>query len=83
MLAYLGVGLVVGALARIFAPDRELYGRLFYFLLSIAGAFVGGFAAQGLGLSGPYEPAGFALSFVCAMLFVGVYHAVRRRLSLP
>jgi len=83
IIAWLGVGLAVGAVARVLSHDHERYAWLFVVLVAMAGSVVFGFASHGLGLAWPREPAGFALSLVGAMIFVAAYLGLRRRLSLP
>ena len=43
ILLVLGVGLVIGAIARLIVPGRNPIGLLGTWLLGIAGSFVGGF----------------------------------------
>lgn len=83
VLAFIAVGLLVGGVARVLSRDRERAAWFFDIWLAVAGALIGGFASRGLGFSSRAEPAGFALSFVGAMIFVGGYLLTRRRLSLP
>jgi uncharacterized membrane protein YeaQ/YmgE (transglycosylase-associated protein family) len=81
MLAFLAFGLVVGAVARLLMPGREPGGWLFSLLLGVAGSFLGGFIGRGVGLYGPGDRAGFVMSVLGAMILVGAYHTLRRRVS--
>ena len=83
LIAWLGVGLAVGAVARVLSHDHERGAWLFVVLVAMAGAVVFGFASHGLGLAWPHEPASFALSLIGAMIFAAAYLGLRRRLSLP
>ena len=79
MLAFLFFGLVVGAVAQLLSPNRQLGEWVFSLLLGVGGAFTFGFIGRGVGLYGPGDKGGLVLSVVGAMLFVGVYRALRRR----
>lgn len=73
------VGLIAGALAKLFMPGRDPGGILVTILLGIAGALVAGFLGRAVGWYEPGEPAGFLASIVGAMLLLWVYRAARRR----
>lgn len=69
------VGLVVGAIARLFMPGVENMGWLMTAIVGIAGSFVGGFIARLF--SKPADgavvhPAGLILSVVGAMILLFV-----------
>ena len=51
-------------------------------LLGIAGAVVGGFIGQALGLYGPGEAAGFLMSTIGAVVLLFLYHKLRRPTSV-
>ena len=76
------VGLIVGALAKLFMPGRDPGGIIITMLLGIAGAVIGGFAGRAMGLYGPGEAAGFLMSFVGAVLLLALYRMMVRRRAL-
>ncbi|MCB0164376.1 MAG: GlsB/YeaQ/YmgE family stress response membrane protein [Anaerolineae bacterium] len=51
IISWLVVGLIIGALAKFVMPGRDPGGCLVTSLIGIAGAFVGGFLSNLLGLS--------------------------------
>jgi uncharacterized membrane protein YeaQ/YmgE (transglycosylase-associated protein family) len=76
--AWILFGIVVGVLARIIVPGRDLAGLLAAVVLGIIGALIGGFIAYGLNLGiGPYDPGGWILSIVCAIFAVALYYWAR------
>jgi len=65
------VGLVVGALARLFVPGHQSLGMFMTSILGIVGSFVGGFV--GSLVSPPpegssFHPAGFVMSIIGAII---------------
>jgi uncharacterized membrane protein YeaQ/YmgE (transglycosylase-associated protein family) len=80
ILAMLIVGLIVGALAKLFMPGRDPGGIIVTMLLGIAGSFVAGFIGRAMGLyrasdTGP----GIIASILGAMLLLFIYRLVMRR----
>ena len=73
------VGLVVGALAKLFMPGRDPGGVLVTMLLGIAGAAVAGFLGRAVGWYQPGDAAGFIASIVGAVLLLAIYRALMRR----
>jgi uncharacterized membrane protein YeaQ/YmgE (transglycosylase-associated protein family) len=73
------VGLVVGALARLFMPGRDPGGLFMTTLLGVAGAFTASFLGRGLGWYAPGERAGIIASVLGAMLLLAVYRLARKR----
>ena len=73
------VGLVVGALAKLFMPGRDPGGILVTMLLGIAGAAVAGFIGRAVGWYEPGDAAGFIASIVGAVLLLVIYRALMRR----
>ncbi len=72
LLALVFVGLVVGALARLFVPGPDPMGIGMTILIGIGGSFIAGILVRALhGTSGT----GFVLSVLCA---IGLVYAVRR-----
>jgi uncharacterized membrane protein YeaQ/YmgE (transglycosylase-associated protein family) len=74
------VGLIVGALAKLFMPGRDPGGFIITMLLGVAGALVAGFLGRTLGWYREGEPAGFIASIFGAILLLALYRflAVRR-----
>ena len=84
MLHYLWVaviGLVAGALAKLFVPGKDPGGIFITMLLGIAGAFLGTWIGRAVGHYGPDEGAGFLMSTVGAVILLLIYHFFRRRQS--
>ena len=76
VLAWIIVGLVVGALAKLVMPGRDPGGIIVTILLGIAGAFVGGAVGRALGFYDPGQPAGWIMSILGAILLLVGYRAV-------
>lgn len=68
------VGFIVGLFARAIIPGRDISGFIMTTLLGIAGALVGKFLGQGLGLYAEGESAGFFMSLIGAMIILFIYH---------
>lgn len=76
------VGLVVGALAKLFMPGKDPGGIIVTMLLGVAGAFVAGWFGRALGwYDSPGEGPGIIASIIGAMLLLFVYRLIvgRRR----
>lgn len=71
------IGLIVGALAKLFMPGRDGGGMLTTILLGIAGSFLAGFLGRSMGLYGPDQGAGIIASIIGAMLLLFLYRAFR------
>jgi uncharacterized membrane protein YeaQ/YmgE (transglycosylase-associated protein family) len=77
------VGLVVGALAKLFMPGRDPGGVVITMLLGVAGSLVAGFLGRSLGwYRSPGSGPGIIASIVGAMILLAIYRVVvgRRRL---
>ena len=72
------VGLAIGALAKLLVPGRDPGGWLVTILLGIAGAWVGAFIANQLGVA-PGLGAAIFLSTVGAILLLLVYRLFVKR----
>lgn len=73
------VGLIVGALARFLVPGRDPMGCFMTALLGIGGSFLGGFISTLLwGRGEGFQPAGFVLSLIGAVLLLLLYRQFRR-----
>jgi uncharacterized membrane protein YeaQ/YmgE (transglycosylase-associated protein family) len=71
------IGLIVGAVAKFLMPGKDPGGWIITILLGIAGAFVGGWLGQVLGLYAPGDPVGFIVSVLGAMLLLLIYRMVQ------
>jgi uncharacterized membrane protein YeaQ/YmgE (transglycosylase-associated protein family) len=85
ILGWIVFGLIVGALAKLVMPGRDPGGIIVTMLLGIAGALLGGFLGRGLGWYGEGEPAGWAMSFIGAVLLLVIYRMMtgRRAVTRP
>jgi uncharacterized membrane protein YeaQ/YmgE (transglycosylase-associated protein family) len=73
------VGLVVGALAKLFMPGRDPGGFIITIIIGIAGSFLASFLGKAAGLYRQGESAGFIASILGAMLLLFVYRMIARR----
>lgn len=76
------IGLVVGALAKLFMPGRDPGGIVITMLLGVAGSLVAGFLGRAAGwYHNPGEGPGIIASIIGAMVLLFVYRMVvgRRR----
>jgi uncharacterized membrane protein YeaQ/YmgE (transglycosylase-associated protein family) len=77
ILATLIIGLVVGALAKLFMPGKDPGGIIVTMLLGIAGSFVAGFLGRAVGLyRDPVSGPGIIASILGAMLLLFLYRLV-------
>jgi len=79
ILSWLVFGLIVGALAKLVMPGNDPGGIIVTMLLGIAGAFVGGWAGQALGVYRQGEPAGWLMSIAGAIILLAIYRMTFRR----
>ena len=70
------VGLVVGALAKLFMPGRDPGGIIVTMLIGLAGAALAGFIGRAVGWYAPGDAAGFIASILGAVLLLVIYRAV-------
>ena len=76
------IGLVVGALAKLFMPGKDPGGIVVTMLLGVAGSLVAGFLGRAFGwYRSPGEGPGIIVSIIGAMILLGIYRLVigRRR----
>jgi len=77
------IGLIVGALAKLFMPGRDGGGILMTIVLGIAGALLAGFLGRALGLYAHGQGPGIIASIIGAMILLFIYRMVRpRRVAL-
>ena len=80
IIATLLVGLLVGALAKLFMPGKDPGGILITMLIGILGATTAGFIGRGLGLyRNPGAGPGIIASILGAMLLLFIYRMVISR----
>jgi uncharacterized membrane protein YeaQ/YmgE (transglycosylase-associated protein family) len=73
------VGLVVGALAKLFMPGKDPGGFIVTILIGIAGSFVAGFLGKAVGWYQPGQTPGLIASIAGAMILLFLYRVVKRR----
>lgn len=73
ILGWIVFGVIVGAVAKLVMPGRDPGGLLLTMVLGIAGALVGGFLGQMLGLYQAGEGAGFIMATLGAVLILFLY----------
>ena len=79
ILSWILFGLVVGIIAKLLMPGRDPGGFIVTILIGIAGALLGGFVGQAMGLYGPGESAGWIMSILGAIVLLVLYRMVARR----
>ena len=79
ILAMIGIGLLVGIIAKFLMPGNDPGGFFVTVLLGIAGAFVAGYAGRALGWYTAGEPAGFLAAVGGAMVLLILYRLMFRR----
>ncbi|MDN5894426.1 MAG: hypothetical protein L0H93_10410 [Nocardioides sp.] len=74
ILGLIVVGLIIGALARLFKPGKQALSLVATLLLGLAGALIGGIIASFLGTGGIFELniLGFIVAVIAAFLLIGV-----------
>jgi uncharacterized membrane protein YeaQ/YmgE (transglycosylase-associated protein family) len=72
------IGLVVGAVAKLFMPGRDPGGIIVTMLIGVAGAFVASYLGRALGFYGVGEAPGFIASVLGAIVLLIVYRVVAR-----
>jgi len=77
------VGLVAGLFARFLIPGKQAMGWVMTIVLGLAGSLLGGFITSAFLRKDPmenrFEPAGFLMSTIGALLLLGLYVAYDRR----
>jgi uncharacterized membrane protein YeaQ/YmgE (transglycosylase-associated protein family) len=69
-------GLIIGAIARLVMPGKQSMSWLMTMVLGIVGSFLGGgiwYLLFGSGDSGTFQPGGWFMSFVGALIVLAVY----------
>lgn len=73
ILAWIVVGLIVGAIAKLLMPGRDPGGFFVTMFLGIAGALLGGALGRAFGFYGPDQPAGWLMSIFGAIIILSLY----------
>lgn len=78
LIGLLVVGLIIGALARLFKPGRQALGFLGTLGLGVVGALIGGVIASVLGTGNIWELniLGFIVAVIAAVLLIGTAEGV-------
>lgn len=66
------IGLIAGAIAKLIMPGNDPGGWIVTMLLGVAGAFVGGFLFQMIGIGGG-GPAGLIGAIIGALILLALY----------
>lgn len=76
------IGLVVGAVAKLFMPGRDPGGIVITMLLGVAGSLVAGFLGRAAGwYRSPTQGPGIIASIIGAMILLFIYRVVVRHRS--
>jgi len=79
LISWITFGLIVGALARLVLTGSDPMGWLATLALCVVGSVIGGFASSMLwNRSVEFQPGGFFLSLLGAILLVLIVHKIRR-----
>jgi len=76
ILAWIVIGLIVGALAKLVMPGRDPGGMIVTMLLGIGGALLGGAIGRTFGIYDPGQPAGWIMSILGAIVILASYRVV-------
>lgn len=79
VIAWLLIGLLAGAIAKLLMPGKDPGGCIVTILLGIAGALLSGFLGKALGWYKEGEAAGFIAAIVGSLLILLIYRLVLRR----
>lgn len=72
------IGFVIGLVARFLKPGPQKLGLILTTVLGIAGAFVGSFIGQTLGLYQAGQAAGFIMSVIGAIIVLVLWGALAK-----
>ena len=81
ILGLIGIGIVIGVLARLITPGKQRLSMLGTVALGIVGALIGGIIASLIGTGDIFElnVIGFVIAVVAAVLLVGVAEGLSGR----
>ena len=79
ILSWILFGLIVGALARVFSPTKDVGGIIATTVIGIVGAVVGGFIGTQLGIGAVtgFDLVSLALATVGAVLLLLLFHFIK------
>ena len=78
-IAWIILGALAGAIARLIMPGRGPSGCIVTVLLGVGGALVAGWLGHQLGLYGPNQGAGFIAAIIGAVIILAIYGLIRGR----
>lgn len=78
IIAWIVIGGLAGALAKLLMPGRDPGGCIITILLGIAGAVVAGWIGHAVGWYQPNEGAGFVAAVVGAFILLALYRLIAR-----
>jgi uncharacterized membrane protein YeaQ/YmgE (transglycosylase-associated protein family) len=84
IIAWIVLGLIVGALAKAIMPGPDGGGIIVTMLLGVVGGFVGGFVGKsifGIDLGGFFDLRTWLLAILGAVIVLGIYRLVMGRKS--
>ncbi len=76
IIAWIIIGLIAGALAKLIMPGDDPGGIIVTILIGIAGAFIGGFLAGLIGLGGGGWIWSIIVATIGAIILLAIYRAV-------
>jgi uncharacterized membrane protein YeaQ/YmgE (transglycosylase-associated protein family) len=79
ILAWIVIGGLAGAIAKLLMPGRDPGGCIITILLGIAGALLAGFLGRSVGWYGESQGAGFIAAIVGAFVILLIYRLVLAR----
>lgn len=79
VLGWILFGLIAGVIAKLLMPGRDPGGFIVTILLGIAGALLGGFIGQALGVYRQGEGAGIFMAVAGAVALLALYRVFTRR----
>jgi uncharacterized membrane protein YeaQ/YmgE (transglycosylase-associated protein family) len=85
IIAWIILGLIVGAIAKAIVPGRDGGGIILTCLLGVVGAFVGGFIGKyafHTDLGGFFNLRTWLLAILGSVVVLGLFHLVRGRSSI-
>lgn len=82
ILAIIGIGLLVGIIAKFVMPGDDPGGIIVTILLGIAGAWIAGYAGRAAGWYETGEPVGFLASVGGSIILLVLYRLLFRRKRL-
>ena len=75
-------GLIAGWLAKVIMPGKDPGGFIVTILIGVAGAFIGGYLGQAIGLFGPvtgFNIGSFITAIIGAIVLLALYRVVKKR----